>query len=162
MEIELNKAYRLLYPRRTILVTSISIDGKPNIMAAVWATPVSFNPPYLAICIGKTRYSHDLIKETMEFALNFPSAEMKDAVILCGSKSGKNTDKFKEAGLTQIKAKKIKVPLIKECLANIECKAVKEIDAGDHTIFVGEILSVQKNKKGKILLDKGGGDFIEL
>ena len=162
MELPLNKAYRLLYPMQTILVTCISKDGKPNVMTAVWATPVSFDPPYIAVCIGKTRYSHRLIKETKEFALNFPSAEMKDAVIICGSKSGKNTDKFKEANLTQLKARKIKTPLIKECLANIECKAVNEIDSGDHTIFVGEILAAQRNREGKILLDKGGRDFIEL
>jgi len=162
MEIKLNKAYSLLYPKQTILVTCISKDGKPNIMTAVWATPVSFDPPYLAICIGKKRYSHNLIKETKEFALNFPSAEMKDAVVICGSISGKNTDKFKEANLTQLKAKKIKAPLIKECLASIECKVVNEINAGDHTIFVGEVLAAQKNKEGKILLDKGGENFIEL
>ncbi|NIM14548.1 MAG: flavin reductase family protein, partial [Candidatus Aminicenantes bacterium] len=49
-------------------------------------------------------------------------------------------------GLTPVKAKHVKPPLIKECFAHLECKVVNEIPTGDHTIFVGEVVQATVNK----------------
>jgi flavin reductase (DIM6/NTAB) family NADH-FMN oxidoreductase RutF len=58
---------------------------------------------------------------------------------LCGTKSGKNVDKFKETGLTAIPGMKIKSPKIEECLVNIEVKKLESFEKGDHTWYIGEI-----------------------
>jgi flavin reductase (DIM6/NTAB) family NADH-FMN oxidoreductase RutF len=152
--------YRILYPRQVILVTSKSGE-KTNIITLAWHTPVSFDPPLVAIFIGKTCFSNQLIKEGKEFVISIPTEDMGEKALLIGSKSGKEIDKFSEAKLTQLKSSKVKPPLIKECPISIECKLVKEVEAGDHTIFIGEVVEIHSSKTNKkFLFDKGGRNFV--
>ena len=71
---------------------------------------------------------------------------MIDQVILCGTRSGKNMDKFKEAGLTAIPGMRIKSPKIEECLINIEVKKIETFEKGDHTWYIGQILHTDVTK----------------
>jgi flavin reductase (DIM6/NTAB) family NADH-FMN oxidoreductase RutF len=92
--------------------------------------------------------------------------------LFCGRRSGRNYDKFKEASLTPSPAKKVKPPIIKECVAHVECKLHSQFAAGDHTIFVGEIVEAYANKevftdkyeleKARIIFHLGGNDFATL
>ena len=156
--------YRTLYPRQIILVTTAGTHKgkeKNNISTLAWSTPTSFSPELVAISVNNDNLTYKFIRETNEFVINIPTINMVDKVLSCGTTHGKDTDKFKETGLTAIPAKKVKPKLIKECLANIECEVTDSIKAGDHTLFIGEIAAVRKNKenKEKILMDKGGRDF---
>ena len=132
----------------------------------------SINPPMVAISIGKTRYSHGLLLRSGEFVLAIPGRDLAEEVLYCGTHSGRDVDKFKETNLTAISASKVRPPLIKECIANIECKIVGNLDTGDHTIFVGEVqanwvseeeqknlLSIGQEAGYEIMLDKKGRRF---
>ncbi|MEM4523917.1 MAG: flavin reductase family protein, partial [Archaeoglobaceae archaeon] len=66
--------------------------------------------------------------------------ELLKEVWIAGTVSGAREDKTSKLRLTFIPSKKVKVPSIKECQANLECKVVKEVETGDHTFFVGEIV----------------------
>jgi len=94
------------------------------------------------VCIGVSpkRYSHNLIAESGEFVVNVPSIDIEKEMHFCGTKSGRDLDKFKETGLTPVPAKKVKSPLIAECFGHLECKVVQSHTCGDHTLFVGEVL----------------------
>lgn len=129
-----------LYPLRTYLI--VSGVEKPNVMTADWVVPLSFNPEMLGVAIGHTRYTHRLIKECREFVVAVPTIELLKDVWVAGTTSGAKEDKTVKLGLTFIESKKVKVPSIRECQANIECKVVNEVETGDHTFFVGEILNV--------------------
>ncbi|MHA2294206.1 MAG: flavin reductase family protein [Candidatus Hodarchaeales archaeon] len=85
------------------------------------------------------------MKKTQEFVINIPTSDQLSIVETCGTKSGRDINKWKELSLTPIKAEKITTPLISECPINIECKVIKTIDdIGTHTIFIGEVLCVHK------------------
>ncbi len=129
-----------LYPLRTYLI--VSGVEKPNVMTADWVVPLSFNPPMLGVAIGHTRYTHKLIKECGEFVVAVPTVELLRDVWVAGTVSGAKEDKVSRMSVTLISSKKVRVPSIKECQANIECKVVKEVETGDHTFFVGEIVDV--------------------
>lgn len=129
-----------LYPLRTYLI--VSGVEKPNVMTADWVVPLSFNPELLGVAIGHSRYTHSLIKECGEFVVAVPTIELLKDVWKAGTLSGAKGDKMEKLGLTLVESKKVKVPSIKECQANIECRVVKEVETGDHTFFVGEILDV--------------------
>ncbi len=116
-------------------------EGKPNIITIAWSIPLSMSPPLVAISVGKTRYSHQLIKNTKEFVINIPSKGLAKQATICGSLSGRTVDKFKRSGLTPEPARCVKPPLIKECIAHLECQLVNEIETGDHTLFVGKVLA---------------------
>ena len=155
--VESSSAYRLIHPMHTVLVSCVGKNGKPNVLPLAWAMPTSHNPPFVAISVALNRYSHGLIKETDEFVINLPTVDIVKETLACGRTSGKNHDKFSETGLTPMPARKVKAPIINECIAHLECKLHSQIKTGDHTIFVGEIVEAYADKgvfTGKYNLDK--------
>ncbi len=133
-------AHRLLHPQMVVLVTSAFSEEKYNVMTAAWCMPTSFNPPLAAVSISPLRYTHEIISKTGEFVINIPDIELLDVVKYCGSVSGRNVDKFEKTGITPIKGKRVRAPIIKECVAALECLVEKSVDTGDHTIFIGRIV----------------------
>jgi flavin reductase (DIM6/NTAB) family NADH-FMN oxidoreductase RutF len=87
-----------------------------------------------------------MIEETGEFVLNVPTMKIVKQTLFCGRVSGIDRDKFREAPLTALPAKKVKAPIIEECVAHLECKVVKSIVTGDHTLFIGEVVGAYANK----------------
>ncbi|MCI2426008.1 flavin reductase family protein [Candidatus Acetothermia bacterium] len=125
-----------------------------------WSMCTSFIPPMVAISIGKTRYSHKLISEGKEFVFAYPGEDMEKEVLYCGTHSGQDVNKFKELGLIAIPAKRVRPPLIDRCIVNMECKVVGQLDTGDHTIFVGEIVaSYISDEKKRRLYNLGNEKF---
>ena len=133
----------LFYPRQAVLVTASSTE-KSNVAAVEWLMPVSEKPPTLAFSLANNSMTLDLICASMDFVVAIPSEKMRDAVLLCGTTSGKFIDKFEEAKLTQVKASRVSAPLVLEAVANLECKVLSYTNAGDHSIVVGEILEVHE------------------
>ena len=138
--IPITNANRLINHGPTVLITT-KFGEKMNVMTAAWQMPVSFKPMLIAISIGHERFSHKLILESREFVVNIPHLGIIKEVFCCGTHSGKDTDKFKVCKLTPLKAQKVSAPLIKECIGNIECKLHSYHEAGDHTIFIGEVVA---------------------
>jgi flavin reductase (DIM6/NTAB) family NADH-FMN oxidoreductase RutF len=162
--------YHLLHPKIAFLLTSIGKDGKPNVMACAWATPVSEEPPIVVVCVSKEAYTANLIKESKEFVINIPTKKLLKALWICGKTSGRDTDKFKKSGLRIIKAKKVKSPLIEGCIGYIECRLKKVLDAGECYAFFGSVVSAYANdkyltkglwnKKAEIPLHLGGSRIV--
>jgi flavin reductase (DIM6/NTAB) family NADH-FMN oxidoreductase RutF len=149
VETSVQKAWKRKYPEQVSWAISVDCEGKADIISLGWCMPTSFDPPMIAISVGKTRYSQKLISESREFVLAFPSEEMGKEVLYCGTHSGRDVDKFKETGLVAVPAKKVRPPLIEGCVANFECRVVGEIETGDHTIFVGEIVAAHVSEEKK-------------
>lgn len=146
VEVDLSLAYRLLHPRHVVLVSCVDKAGKANIITLAWSMPTSRNPPMLAVSISPKHYSHQLIQETKEFVVNIPTMDIIKETLLCGRTTGRKYDKFKEARLTPMSARMVQPPIIKECVAHLECKLRKKITTGDHTIFVGRVLAAYANE----------------
>lgn len=174
MELETRKmeTHRAIYPRHTVLVTTIDTDGNPNIITLAWTMVVSFRPSIVAISIGnKNRYSSKLLEQVEEFVINVPTREIIKEVLYCGRNSGKNVDKFKETKLTPLPAKVVKPPIIKECVGFLECQVMKKEKVGDHMVYFGKVLEsyVKKDfsiankgydlQKTKLIYHLGGDDF---
>lgn len=140
-ELPVERANRLINHGPTVLVTS-KYQEKANIMTAAWCMPTSHNPPMVAVSIGVTRFSHELILKSNEFAINVPHSKLLKEMWCCGTKSGRTNDKFSLCGLTPVAGKHIEAPLIGECLGAIECRLESNAIAGDHSIMVGEVLAV--------------------
>lgn len=152
------KITTLTNPRQTVLVTCRH-KGKDNIITLDWHTPLSFYPMMYAISVGKTRYSLGLIQKSKVFVVNFMSKDYEKEVLFCGRHSGRDYDKFSETGLTKEEAEKIDCPRIKEALGFLECKVVKEVEVGDHILFIAEVVNSDLKKKGKRLFHLWGDRF---
>lgn len=139
--------YPLMHPKGAVFVTSVSKEGKHNVMSCAWTTPVSEAPPIVIICIAKEGYTSELIKQTKQFALNIPTKKLLKAIWICGKLSGRKTDKFKKAGLKIKKAKSIKAPLIDGCIGYLECELIRVIEAGECYAFFGRIINAAVDDK---------------
>ena len=131
---------RVLHPRQTVLCTS-KLGDKTNIITLAWTMIVSRNPPIIAISVAPQRFSHNLIKESGEFTINIPTKEIISQVHYCGSHSGKDEDKFKATNLTPIEGINVSCPRIGECIVHVECKVIESKKYGDHTLFIGEVIT---------------------
>lgn len=143
-----------------LLLVSTDAAGKPNAMTIGWGTiGIIWGKPIFIVLVRPSRYTHGLMEQTEDFTVNVPSADLADVVAFCGSASGRDHDKFSEKGLVAVPGKKVKSPIIEQCVIHYECKVVhknnvlKDKLAGEiissayprgdfHTIYYGEILSV--------------------
>jgi flavin reductase (DIM6/NTAB) family NADH-FMN oxidoreductase RutF len=137
-----------------------------------WAMPTSQKPALVAISLAPSRHSHTLIEESGEFTINIPPIDILQAVMACGTFSGRSFDKFKKANLTPIPGKKVKAPAIQECIAHIECTVEDKLTTGDHTIFIGKILEAYTDnsiftesydiKRAHMIYHAGGNNYYTL
>jgi len=142
----------MVFPRPVALVTCRygKID---NIITLSWVGVVCSEPPIVACGIRKNRFSYGVIKKSKEFVINIPEKKLVEEADFCGTRTGEEVDKFKKTGLTKQKAKNVNVPMIKECPINLECKLLKTINMGSHTVFFGEVVgthidsSIMTNRK---------------
>ena len=119
---QMSKAFTLIESGPVVLVTTN--DGeKNNIMTISWTMVVDFTPVF-AITTGPWNYSYAALQKTRECVISIPTVDLIDEVVGVGTCSGADTDKFKMFGLTPLQGELVRSPLIKECLANIECKVI--------------------------------------
>ncbi len=142
-----------------VILLSVSSDGTTNIITLSWASNICSDPPSVAVGIRPARYSHALISAAGEFVLNIPSVDLLQAAVFCGTKSGRDHNKFAECGLTPIPASRIKSPMIKECPVNLECRITGVFNVGAHDLFIAEIVAVHMDdsvltEDGKLDLSK--------
>ncbi|MFC1707802.1 flavin reductase family protein [Planctomycetota bacterium] len=137
----LSIAYRLLNPGSVVLV-SVGDGKRDNLFAVTWNMPVRKNPGMVACLSGKAHFSYPFIERTGEFGVSIPDASMVDAVLGCGTTTGREVeDKFARFGLTRQQATEIKAPLVAEAVANLECRVTQVIDLGVSSLLVATILS---------------------
>ena len=152
------KPGNMLYPLPAVMVSCADAEGKTNILTVAWTGTVCTNPPMLSISVRTERYSCHMIQETGEFVVNLTTEALVRAADLCGVKSGRDVDKWKEAGLTPVPARRVKAPLIGESPVNLECRVEKELALGSHIMFVARVVSVSvdeayMDEKGSFHLD---------
>jgi len=136
------KPGNMLYPVPAVMVSVADKEGNSNIFTVAWAGTICTNPPMLSISVRPERYSYHMIKETGEFVVNLTTEELTFATDYCGVKSGRDTDKWKDTGLTKGKASKVSVPLIMESPVNLECKVVRIDELGSHHMIVADVVAV--------------------
>ena len=158
-KMQINKAFTLLEPGPVVLVTTH--DGeRNNIMTISWTMVMDFTPRF-AITTGPWNYSFAALRETRECVIAIPAVDLIDQVVGIGTCTGADTDKFEKFGLTPLKGKRVKAPLIKECLANIECRVVDIIE--QHNIIVLDGVAAyfdDSRKEQRTLHAVGDGTFV--
>lgn len=158
-EIPIRKAFTLMESGPVVLVTTN--DGrKSNIMTISWTMVVDFTPRF-AMTTGPWNSSFSALCKTKECVLAIPTVDLLDQVVGIGTCSGADTDKFKKFMLTPVKGKHVAAPLIKECLANIECNVVDIVKKHNIVVLEGvAAYSDSARKEKRTLHAVGDGTFI--
>jgi len=132
--------YYLLHPRPVVIVVSRCPNGRVNATPISWITPVSEEPPTIALCIDRENYILQCIEHCGEASINIPSTDSVDTVYGLGTVSGREVDKVKEFGLDLEPCNKVSVPRISKCIGWLETKLVKRVDVGEVALLVMEVL----------------------
>ena len=150
----------LLNPEPPVLVSCGGLE-KPNLITIGWTGTICTQPSMVSISVRPERYSHHLIQESGQFAINLPTEALVRSVDWCGVKSGRDVDKFAACGLTAAAASKVGAPLLAESPLNMECRVTQIIPLGSHDLFLAEVVACDVeesllDEKGKLCLDKAG------
>lgn len=151
------KPGNMVYPVPAVMVTVADREGNSNIITVAWTGTVCTNPPMAYISVRPERYSYAMLRETGEFVINLTTEELAWATDYCGVRSGRDVDKWKEAGLTPQKASEVSVPLIAESPVSIECRVREVKELGSHHMFLADVVAVDVdeqwlNETGKLEL----------
>ncbi len=140
------------------LITTDGPNGE-NVMACEWTHQVSYKPGLLTLSIGPNKATSENIIKSKEFGVSVCATDQSILSSIAGGNSGKNIDKIKtleELGFKFYKAENIKTLMVEGAAANFECKLIKKIKLGDHTLFVGEVVKASVNKdKQPLVYHKG-------
>lgn len=160
IDLDVFDAIAHLPPAPVLLVASGDKEEDWNVTTVGMFNVFSTFPVVIGIGVKTSRNIYRLIADSEDFTINVPSQELIGAVEKCGSERGAQKNKFKEAGLTPVKGKRVKSPFVKECWLNIECRKLGstkskahrdrvnqvfsgEVDIGDHTWFLAEIMHTE-------------------
>ena len=158
MKIEAKKKNALV-EKPKLVVTVRDSQGRDNALVVAYACNCSYDPPMLMVGIVESRFSYHMIKENGYFVAHLLSDSQKDLYHVCGTLSGRDSDKIKDHDIKIVDGKTVNAGVIEACPVAIECKVVDSIKTGSHDMFVGEITYVHAdedcvNDKGMVDINK--------
>lgn len=121
-----------------IYVLTSAHEDNMNGMIASWVSQISYTPPLIMVAVHPNRYTHDLIKKSGSFALHIIDVHQKD--FLSRFKGPDPKSKFEGVDWDIGKSGS---PVLKDCIACIECEVTESIMPGNHTLFIGKIVSAE-------------------
>lgn len=156
----------IIQPRAIALVSTVDIDGRPNLAPFSFFTLISCNPPYLAFCpqlAGRTGQKKDTLRNievTGQFVVACVTESIAEQVNMCSTPLPYGESEFVLSGLTSAPAHKITPGLVRESPVNLECDVVEirhyGTAGGAGNLVVGRILLLHidpaiQNETGHIL-----------
>jgi len=139
-EVPLNRAKWLVEPGCVVLVTGGTIQ-KANVMTISWQTPVQTADPCLVLLVmHQERYTYELIRQNHELVINVPGEDLLAQTHFVGTVSGRQRDKFREAGLTPAPAHVVQPPLVAECAGHLECRVIETFTVQNHDLLICEVV----------------------
>jgi ferric-chelate reductase [NAD(P)H] len=119
-------------------VVSSKLDEKFNAQLANTVFQITSNPSTIAISISKNNYTHEFIEISNVFTVSIISDKWTLMEIgKFGFRSGREINKFAECNY---KIGKNGAPIIlNKTVGYLECKIINSLDAGTHTVFLGEV-----------------------
>lgn len=155
-KINLPQASRLTSPNPVSVVCTEKPDGSTNLATVSWWTYLSFNPNMIAYAMAKTSYSGEMVRNNRKVVLTIPGAEIADAVMGCGSATGRDTDKAAEFGIamTNVEGTSIQIPV--HSRVAIVCSLKEYHEVGDHYLYICNVEQVYGNEAEEALFAWNG------
>jgi flavin reductase (DIM6/NTAB) family NADH-FMN oxidoreductase RutF len=133
------------YPTGVTILTTTDKDGKPCGLTVNSFASVSIDPLMVLWCLDRRSSSLEAFAKSEVFAVHVLAAEQQE---LCWAFAGKDPDRFSKASWS---FSDNNTPVISDSLGVLECKKVQQIDAGDHIVFIGEVINIDKQDKEPML-----------
>ncbi|HVA76263.1 MAG TPA: flavin reductase family protein [Candidatus Binataceae bacterium] len=152
MPIEKNELRRVMghFATGVTVITSIRVSGEMHGLTANAFSSVSLVPPLLLICVDKKAESYPCFEESKVFTVNILAADQESL-----------SRKFAVSGGNKFEGVSYRVgangvPILDGAIAYLECKLAGTMDAGDHTVYLGEIEQAETHEAKPLLFFRGG------
>ena len=126
-----------------VYIVTTRTKERINGMTAAWASQVSMNPLLLMVSVSPARYTHGLIKESGYFAINVLAEGQEGIAQSFGFRSGRKHDKFQNIPYFDAPNGS---PILQDAMAYFECKLINDFSAGDHSLFIGQVVEAKMSK----------------
>ncbi len=136
------------------IATTADKDGNRGAMLVNWVGQVSFEPRMLSLAVENTAHFLDVIRESGVFAINVLESGQRELAGHFGKSTAKIGDKL--IGYTWTRGS-TGAQMLADALASVECRVTSEQPAGDHVLFVGEVIDAHYNRDGEALTMKDAG-----
>lgn len=121
-----------------VTVITVAHEGLSYGMTASSFSSVSLLPPLILVCIAKSAYTHQILLQAEGFGVSILSTTQADLGRRFSEKHGEYVDRFADL---EVAYGESGAPLLRNAMAWLDCRTAQTIDAGDHTIVLGEVLA---------------------
>lgn len=132
-------------------VTVVTATGDAEARGATIGsfTSVSLEPPLVSINVGSETKMHDVLKEASRFAVHLLGDEQSDLSIHFAVP---NRTGDEQLAAVPHSLDEYDVPILEEAQAVLHCRCYDDVEAGDHSIFIGEVVAIEKRGEAAPLL----------
>ncbi len=143
-----------------LLAAGVMPPGRFNVMTIAWGSlGVMWDKPFVQVVVRPSRYTFELLEKQDTFTVSAFGPKYHDALLLCGTTTGRDSDKAKAAGLTPVPSTQVAAPGFQQADLILECRKiyadrfnpakflVPEIEpnyggSDYHAIYYGQILAI--------------------
>ena len=129
----------------------VGADGEANGFTTCWVSQVSFEPQQVIVAVQKQQHTHDLIESSSVFSLNFLDTSQEDLARKFTQSLASEDGTV--GGSSYAPGEATGAPLFDEAFAHLECRVVSSMEAGDHTVYLGEVVAAKLKRPADILTD---------
>ncbi len=129
----------------------VGANGEANGFTTCWVSQVSFEPQQVIVAVRRGQHTRDLIESGRVFSLNFLDTSQEDLArkftqALADENGTIGGSPYTPGGATG-------APLFDEAFAHLECRVGGSIEAGDHTVYLGEVVAASLRRPADLLTD---------
>ena len=133
------------------VVTTQDSDQRDLGMTVSAFCSVSLRPPLVQVCVDHEASLHGALLQNQRYAVSILAADQE--ALSRRVSAAISTRRFEGIGYQRGESG---LRLLDDALAHLECRIVAAHDAGDHTMFVGEVESASARSAQPLLYYRGG------
>ncbi|MDF2802929.1 MAG: hypothetical protein K0S61_2832 [Anaerocolumna sp.] len=141
---------RGFFPQPSYLIGTYKNNEKPNFALITWVTFCSVNPPMLTFASSGKKVTREQVEKNRMFSVNLVTTEMMHIADYFGMQSGFNTDKCEGVNVDCSEGEVLNVPILEISPWVYECQLVDIVQAGDGTVYIGEVKNIIVDEKSQI------------
>ncbi len=104
---------------------TVQATGMCNTMTIGWAmVGLCWRKPVLMVAVRNSRHTFKIMEAAADFTVSMPSGNLRDEIFYCGTKSGRDVNKFEECELKTAAGRKVESPVIDTPGLHVECTIV--------------------------------------
>jgi flavin reductase (DIM6/NTAB) family NADH-FMN oxidoreductase RutF len=136
-----------------VAVLTVDVEGEQTGLTVGSVVSLSLDPPLVGVSVSRQAAMHELLRRAGAFALSLLAGD-QDAI---AQHFARGVPPFAHWHGVRTREGAAGAPLLEGALGWLDCRVVEEHEAGDHTLFVGEVLSAERGRGGAALVRVGGG-----